>query len=256
MIVVAREISREATRSANSREGASFVPDSVGALPLTRSIMSSHLDLIAADNDAHDGHDGQQDRDTNPGLRLALDLRGALAAHDDDADTASQHSISFTSSSAASPHGSLNVPEFAVYDTSRRQSNPHTTSTESSEGPDDISLYNGRASSVTSHGEHPLDGNAKRIPPTPLTAALRDNVYPPSSPACSSVASLATSNSSYSRKARPESLLVDPSNGPLVLGIALVDFNHQVRRYYLVVATVTHHTSGGPADTVFCWGHL
>ena len=217
--------------------------------------MSSHLDLIAADNDARDGHDSQQDGDTNPGLRLALDLRGAFADHDDDADTASQHSISFSSSSAASPHGSPDVPEFSVNDTLRRQSNPHTTSTESSEDPDDTSLYNGHSSSVTSHGEHPLDENATQIPPTPLTAALRDNVYPPSSPARSSVASLATSNSSYSRKARPESLLVDPSNGPLVLGIALVDFNHQVRRYDLVVATVTHHTLGWPTDTVFCWRH-
>jgi hypothetical protein len=248
----ARGIRREATGSANSRNGASFVPHSTGAF----LFMSSHLDLIAADNDAHDAHDGPQDVHTNPGLRLALDLRGALAGHDDDTDTASQHSISFTSSSAASPHGSPNVPDFAVNDISRRQSNPHTTSTESSVDPDDTSLYNGHASSVTSHGEHSLDEHAKQIPPTPLTAALRNNVYPPSSPAQSSVASLATSNSSYSRKARPESLLMDPSNGPLVLGIALVDFNHQVRRYDLVVATGTYHTLGWPTDTVFCWRHL
>jgi hypothetical protein len=43
------------------------------------------------------------------------------------------------------------------------------------------------------------------------------------------VTSLATSSSSYSKKVRPESLLMDPPKGPLVLGIALVDFNHQVR---------------------------
>jgi hypothetical protein len=216
--------------------------------------MSSHLDLIAADNDAHDAHDGHQDVDNNPGLRLALDLRGALAGHDDDTDTASQHSISFTSSSAASPHGSPNVPEFALNDISRRQSKPHTTSTKSSGDPDDTSLYN--ASSIISHGEHSLDENAKEIPPTPLTAALRNSVYPPSSPARSSVASFATSNSSYSRKARPESLLMEPSNGPLVLGIALVEFNHQVRCNDLAVATVTYHTLGWPTDTVFCWWHL
>jgi hypothetical protein len=42
------------------------------------------------------------------------------------------------------------------------------------------------------------------------------------------VASLATSTSSYSKKVRPESLLIDPPKGPLILGIALVDFNHQV----------------------------
>jgi hypothetical protein len=194
-------------------------------------IMSSHPDVIAADNDAHDAHDARQDRNSNPGLRIALDLRGALAAHDDDADTASQHSISFSSSSAASTHDSPKASEFVINDASHRRSNPHTTSTESSEDPDDGSLFNGHASSVTSHGEHSLDEYAKQVPPTPLTAALRNNMYPPSSPARSSVASLATSNSSYSRKARPESLLVDSSNGPLILGIALVDFNHQVRCY-------------------------
>jgi hypothetical protein len=53
------------------------------------------------------------------------------------------------------------------------------------------------------------------------------------------VASFATSTSSYSRKARPESLLMDLPNGPLVLGIALVDFNHQVRCYNFVEAIVT-----------------
>lgn len=193
-------------------------------------MSSSHLD---------DDHDSQKDKNTNPGLRLALDLRGALAAHDDDADTASQHSISFTSSPAASPHGSPNFPEFSVNDTSRRQSHPHTISTESSDDPDDTSLYNGHASSVTSQGEHSLDDHAKQVPPTPLPAALQNNVYPPSSPGRSSVASFATSNSSYSRKARPESLLMGLPNGPLVLGIALVDFNHQVRCYNFVVAIVT-----------------
>jgi hypothetical protein len=42
------------------------------------------------------------------------------------------------------------------------------------------------------------------------------------------VASFETTTSSYSKKARPESLLPDPPKGPLVLGVALVDFNHQV----------------------------
>jgi len=197
-------------------------------------MSSSQLDLIPLDNDSNDADDAQQDNYSNPGLRLALDLRGALAVHDDDADSASQHSmISFTSSPAASLHDSPKFPEFAVNDTLRRRSPPHTISTESSDDPDDSNSgrFNGRASSVASPGEQSLDERAKQVPPTPLTAALQNNVYPPSSPRRSSVASFATSTSSYSRKARPESLLVDPSNGPLVLGIALVDFNHQVRSY-------------------------
>ncbi|EKM52115.1 uncharacterized protein PHACADRAFT_128297 [Phanerochaete carnosa HHB-10118-sp] len=42
-----------------------------------------------------------------------------------------------------------------------------------------------------------------------------------------SIASFASGSTSQSRKARPESMLVT-HRGPLVLGIALVDFNHQV----------------------------
>ena len=53
------------------------------------------------------------------------------------------------------------------------------------------------------------------------------------------MASFATSTLSNPRKARPESLLMDLPNGPLVLGITLVDFNHQVRRSNSVVAIVT-----------------
>jgi len=173
----------------------------------------------------HDHHD----KNSHSDLHLALDLRGALADHDDDADTASQHSISFSSSPAASPRDST-FPELSVADASHRRPHPYIVSVESS-GPDDTNLYNGRSSSATPHGEHSLDGPTTAVPPTPLTAALKNNVYPPSqiqSPGHSSVASFETTASSYSKKARPESLLPDPPKGPLVLGVALVDFNHQV----------------------------
>ncbi|KAI0357549.1 hypothetical protein OH77DRAFT_1476284 [Trametes cingulata] len=43
-----------------------------------------------------------------------------------------------------------------------------------------------------------------------------------------SIMSVASASTSYSKKARPESLLVQPPKGALVLGIALVDFNHLV----------------------------
>ena len=42
-----------------------------------------------------------------------------------------------------------------------------------------------------------------------------------------SVASFASGSTTYSKKARPESMLVK-HQGPLILGIALVDFNHLV----------------------------
>lgn len=44
-----------------------------------------------------------------------------------------------------------------------------------------------------------------------------------------SVASFASGSTTYSKKARPESMLVQ-HKGPLILGIALVDFNHLVCR--------------------------
>ncbi|KAI0373648.1 hypothetical protein BV20DRAFT_962201 [Pilatotrama ljubarskyi] len=43
-----------------------------------------------------------------------------------------------------------------------------------------------------------------------------------------SILSVGSASTSYSKKARPESLLVQPPKGALVLGIALVDFNHLV----------------------------
>lgn len=44
-----------------------------------------------------------------------------------------------------------------------------------------------------------------------------------------SIASSASGSGSYQKKARPESLLIHLTNGPLVLGIAVVDFDHLVR---------------------------
>lgn len=49
--------------------------------------------------------------------------------------------------------------------------------------------------------------------------------YPPTSNDTDSVLSFASTSS---RKARPESMLIIPPEGPLVLGVALVDFNHLV----------------------------
>ena len=118
---------------------------------------------FATDNDVHDRHD----TNSHPDLHLALDLRGALASHDDDADTASQHSISFSSSPAASPRDSM-FSELSHADASRRRSRPYIVSTKSS-GPDDPSLYNGRSSAVTSHGKPSLDGPAKAQYPDAMT---------------------------------------------------------------------------------------
>lgn len=145
---------------------------------------------------------------------------------DDDADTASQRSISL-SSPAASPRESVNVTSYE----SRRESHPFTISTVSSDHDDDASSYDTHPSSVTSptpDEEHKLE--PEPIPPS-VSSATVTNTYPPHQPQSAgreSVTSFATSTSSYSKKARPESMLMTPPTGPLVLGIALVDFNHQV----------------------------
>ena len=54
-----------------------------------------------------------------------------------------------------------------------------------------------------------------KYPPTPLRQE-------------SDAASMMSHASSSSRKARPESALIEPPIGPIVPGIALVDFNHLV----------------------------
>jgi hypothetical protein len=99
---------------------------------------------------------------------------------------------------------------------SKRLSHPNTLDTDLSSEPDDSSLYKTRVSSMTSAApsvdEH--DSNA----PMPALPKDRDDI-----------ASLHSSFSGTScKKARPESLLVQSTKGALVLGIALVDFDHLV----------------------------
>ncbi|THH14534.1 hypothetical protein EW146_g5804 [Bondarzewia mesenterica] len=138
---------------------------------------------------------------------------------DDDADTASARSISLSSPAASPRHSTF--PSAQTTSFSKRESRPYTVSTDHSSDPDDASDYT-RPSSVTSAA--PSTYTYDDVKPSAHTT------YPPPPPSAgrASVASFATSASSYSKKARPESMLLQPPSGPLVLGIALVDFNHQV----------------------------
>lgn len=103
---------------------------------------------------------------------------------------------------------------------SKRESNSYTLDTDISSEADDVSMYTHdrqtRESSVTSAAQSLYEE------PTPVT-------YPPL-PSKDSVADVESvmSFASTQKKARPESLLVNPPGGSLVLGIALVDFNHLV----------------------------
>jgi len=164
---------------------------------------------------------------------------------DDDADTASQCSISLHSPSprhsiALSDHDNQSDSNLAHQFLSniKHESHPYTLDTDFSSEADDSSLYTHEnaydaiVSPVTSAAPSVYDGEHKTVAPT-----MSLPTYPPTPETAGgntpkadteSVASFTSSSTTYSRKARPESTLVQSHNGPLVLGIALVDFNHLV----------------------------
>ncbi|KAJ7274193.1 transport protein Avl9-domain-containing protein [Mycena rebaudengoi] len=139
----------------------------------------------------------------------AVDIHGFLApGDDDDADTASQRSISL-SSPALSPRNSVQAASQRSPDTfSNRISTPYTLDTDLSSEPDDSSTFTRELG----------------LPESPNTSAA-PSVYEEPIKDHESIASFASGSS---RKARPESMLVLPGDRPVVLGIALVDFNHLV----------------------------
>lgn len=150
-------------------------------------------------------------------------------ADDSDADTASQRSISL-SSPALSPRNSSAFnnspnPPASSDTTSKRVSRPYTLDTDFSSEADDVSMY--------AHEEEPHDTpNTSAAPSVYEDHKLEVNplpTYPPSLPHAGDRESIASFASGSSRKTRPESMLLDPHTGPLVLGVALVDFNHVVR---------------------------
>ena len=147
---------------------------------------------------------------------------------DDDGDTASQRSIPL-SSPRVSPRNSL-LDDTTLHPSlsnpfSRRISHAATLDTDLSSEADAASLYThetgphetpttSAASSVYEEYKDVRDGQLPTYPPTPLHRE--------------SSLSLSSFASASSRKTRPESLIVPEPTGPLILGIALVDFNHLV----------------------------
>jgi hypothetical protein len=147
----------------------------------------------------------------------------------DDNDTASQRSISLSSTpsspkpepdafaplpmSPTSPQAFLRTLEQDTQDDTLEPDPPSAYS------PDTASQQNQqRVQSLTPALESAFVGQSSHMyPPTP--AGIRGDR--------DSVASFAT-GSSTSKKAERESMLLTPSDGPLILGIALVDFNHIV----------------------------
>ncbi|KAF5344864.1 hypothetical protein D9758_011603 [Tetrapyrgos nigripes] len=175
----------------------------------------------------------------------AHDIRNFLRADDeDDGDTASQRSISLSSPSA-SPRNSTTSDSFKHSDLltqlqpalfpsqsfpsstksseSKRES---TVDTEISSEPDDVSIDH-----TLGTEESPNSSVAPSVLEEFKGVDLEDTTvmpatYPPTILRSSS--SDSSSTTSMARKARPESVLLQPSQGNLILGIALVDFNHLV----------------------------
>lgn len=116
--------------------------------------------------------------------------------------------------------------EFNTDSSSKRESRPYTLDTEFSSVADNASYrsqdMNESPNTSTSDSMfYEPKANPSLSPPT----------YPPRRQ--SDTESIAESFASgSSRKARPESILLQPPPGKLVLGIALVDFNHLVSGQY------------------------
>lgn len=150
---------------------------------------------------------------------------------DDGTDQASQRSISLSSptkstheahdpeplSSHSTPHSfDYTVPDLKSKETEEdKHSSISVSETRSS-------VADTRRSSEVSS----LPSSSIKYPPTPARFASDNDT-----------SSMISYSSSSSRKVRPESSLIEPPAGPLVLGIALVDFNHLVSH----MASVHHH---------------
>lgn len=169
-----------------------------------------------------------------------------------DGDTASQRSIAL-SSPMYSPHSvaHLSLPEeedqeltpsaitpVSYIRQSLSYSKRNTLDTEfSSDIDDDRSLFTRRMDD----GDSPISSVAPSVmeeqekptssPPVPSAVTSPSTARPlvHGKSDTDSVLSAGSEGTAYSKKARPESLLPQATQGPLVLGIALVDFDHLVR---------------------------
>ena len=171
-------------------------------------------------------------------------------APDSDADTASQRSISL-SSPPASPRHSSSDPRRSF----SSGSDPRQSFASGSDPRQSFASSNPRQSFATStssgsyshaaYTDEPDPFAPRETPDTSAAPSIYDEpssyykpdvsvlpTYPP--PHRDDSISISSFASGSSRKTRPESLLVTPPPGKLVLGIALVDFNHLVFHHSFV----------------------
>ncbi|KAG5645998.1 hypothetical protein DXG03_004600 [Asterophora parasitica] len=159
-----------------------------------------------------------------PSPALVTDIHQFMSheTDDDDADTASQRSISLSSPNTSPRHSALN--NLALQNDfrnsgsfSKRESHPYTVDTEFGSDIDNSSMFS-RETPDSSAAPSVYDEFKDVDLPT----------YPPFMPSRDDRASVSSFASGSSRKTRPESLLVNLPNGPIVHGVALVDFNHLI----------------------------
>lgn len=169
--------------------------------------MSSTPHVLIA---AHDDPDDPAHRDDN--------------GSDVDAETASQRSIPLSSPSH-SPHA-VTTPLRAQEFFARRDSQTDSIEIDFGSETDEVSDSHSDPDTRGASSSAALSTSQPELPRIHTTSVT----YPPTTSSDTTDAdSFTSAASTYSRKARPESMLLQPPHGPLVLGIALVDFNHLVR---------------------------
>lgn len=156
---------------------------------------------------------------------------------DESADTASQKSVSLSSP----PHSKRNSrasnfdPRQSISTQSSGYSSNRGLSISSKLGSPEIArnFLSRRMSEEGVAAAIPVVG---RLPSGGIPAEFKLATYPPK-PQADDTMSISSFASTSSRKARPESLLIQPTTEPLILGVALVDFNHLVLHGFPVLCS-------------------
>ena len=98
-----------------------------------------------------------------------------------------------------------------------------------------------------------------KTPTTEMSSSGLGMAYPPSQFSVDDTESMVSFASSSSKKARPESNLLEPPEGPLVPGICLVDFNHLVSPCLLALACFQErcmYLACNETITDLCWSSV
>ena len=133
---------------------------------------------------------------------------------DEDADTASQLSIPLSSPPRSRRNSTVSHDPRQSFATQSSGS----SNADFNPGRDDMSNHRIVTSETLASPTSAFD----------VPREFKSPTYPPTPPNRDDTMSISSFASTSSRKTRPESLIIAPTNDPLVLGVALVDFNHLV----------------------------